>query len=100
MTSPNVTPVDADRPVDLKTIMIVATVTLIVGLVLAFTGHERLHSLQRTFTLGGLTLLGFWAMSVAVKTDQGRIRLRSATIGLVVGLLPVGLVGMIALLVS
>jgi hypothetical protein len=85
---------------DVRVVVTSGVVTAVVGFAVLLGVNETMHALQRVFVLGAVALLGCWAMLAAVKTDEGRTTVRSMTIGVVLGLLPVGVVGMIVVLVS
>ena len=89
-----------EKTTDRRAAVAVGLVELVVGIVVLATAEQTMHGLQRMFLVGGIALVGCWAMLALVTTEEGRSRARGLTLGVLLGLLPVGFIGMLIMLVS
>ncbi|RNL59937.1 hypothetical protein EFK50_21350 [Nocardioides marmoriginsengisoli] len=89
-----------EKPTDRRAVAAAGVLVLVVGIVVLATVEETMHGLQRMFLVGGIALAGCWAMLAAVTTEAGRATVRGLTLGVVLGLLPVGFIGMVISLID
>lgn len=77
-----------------------AALVLGVGIAVLLTVEEPIQGLQRMFLVCGIALVGCWTMLAMVTTDTGRATVRGLTMGVVLGLLPVGSIGLLVVMLG